>query len=181
MRTERKALVADKWGVAVTYSSLVEPFGSLSYHEPTSATPSAVDGEAAMETFQGTWKPPQASAPHGSGAVWTGRMARFYSAPLTSLLRLVAISTIRRPSSISRHCSVNTCMTARGYRIIYLRLLAGLPAFDAAPKGVVATSTFALLLSALGFFFSRLPFDIRNSFLPTPHRQLARKGTLPCA
>jgi hypothetical protein len=72
-------------------------------------------------------------------------------------------------------------MTARGHGIIYLRLLAGLPAFDAAPKDVVATSTFALLLSALGFFFSRLPFDIRTSFLPTPHRQLARKGTLPCA
>ena len=56
--------------------------------------------------------------------------------------------------------------------IIYLRLPAGLPAFDAAPNGVIATSTFALLLSALGFFFSRLPLDIRNSFLPALHRLL---------
>jgi hypothetical protein len=57
--------------------------------------------------------------------------------------------------------------------IFYLRLPAGLPAFDAAPKGVIATSIFALLLSALGFFFSRLPLDIRNSFLPALRRLLA--------
>ncbi len=57
--------------------------------------------------------------------------------------------------------------------IIYLRLPVGLPAFDAAPKGVIATSTFALLLSALGFFFSRLPLDIRNSFLPALDQLLA--------
>jgi len=53
-----------------------------------------------------------------------------------------------------------------------LRRLAGLPAFDAAPNGVAADSTFALLLSAFGFFFSRLPFDISNSFLPTQCRLL---------
>jgi hypothetical protein len=50
--------------------------------------------------------------------------------------------------------------------------LAGIPAFDAAPNGVGADSTFALLFSAFGFFFSRLPFDIRNSFSPTQCRLL---------
>jgi hypothetical protein len=50
--------------------------------------------------------------------------------------------------------------------------MAGLPAFDADPNGEAAGSIFALLLSAFGFFFSRLPFDIRNSFLPTQRRLL---------
>ena len=42
----------------------------------------------------------------------------------------------------------------------YLRFPAALPAFDAAPNGVAASMGFSLLLSALGFFFSRLPLDI---------------------
>ena len=42
----------------------------------------------------------------------------------------------------------------------YLRFPAALPAFDAAPNGVAASTGFTLFLSALGFFFSRLPLDI---------------------
>jgi hypothetical protein len=60
-----------------------------------------------------------------------------------------------------------------------LRLIAGFPAFDAAPNGEAADSTFILLLSAFGFFFSRLPFDIRNSFLPTQCRLLILGNFLP--
>ena len=42
----------------------------------------------------------------------------------------------------------------------YLRFPAAFPALEAAPNGVAAATGIALLLSALGFFFSRLPLDI---------------------
>ena len=42
----------------------------------------------------------------------------------------------------------------------YLCFPAGFPALDAAPNTETAAAGFVLLLSALGFFFSRLPLDI---------------------
>ena len=52
----------------------------------------------------------------------------------------------------------------------YLRLGDGFPAFDAAPNGEDAGTVFILLLSAFGFFFSRLPFDMHSSVMPTRSR-----------
>lgn len=99
------------------------------------------------------------------------RIASTGNGPFPTILReansardKVVVTAMRRRYALSREVD---------WVFIYRRLLAGLPAFDAAPKGVIATSAFALLLSALGFFFSRLRFDIRNSFLRALHRLLA--------
>jgi len=46
----------------------------------------------------------------------------------------------------------------------YLCFPAAFPALEAAPNGEAIAASFTLLLSALGFFFSRLPLDICLSF-----------------
>ena len=51
----------------------------------------------------------------------------------------------------------------------YLRL--GFPALDAVPNGAAAGIGGTLLLSALGFFFSRLPLGMEAPLTPTVSRQ----------
>src|SRR4051812_9715736 len=57
----------------------------------------------------------------------------------------------------------------------YLRFPAAFPALDAAPNGLRAAAGCALFLSALGFFFSRLPLDICRSPVVPVH---ARRQTI---